>query len=327
MKQSEQERIEKEFANLEKKLNLSDDEKQDVLMQINARLDQENKPRTKTSFPFKYYLSIASMAFLLIILIMPVLPLHITDFRLQTKQVEQAFLDFFHEEMQTKYDQEEAPPYFLQHVKEKVVHEDDAIAIFVEHNHIAEQIFIAYFEIEDGNWQWRRTRGAQWDDPNPINWSAMHEPPYIYSGATLDQGLVEVFVGDVKAEIIIVEGEKRFWYAVSPKRDAEVTFIMDNGKEVLVEKFNRFYDLQPLLEQYFQNDEAIAEFTIDHFDYSHTNANGEVIYYLSYSMKPADRENFVLAGGGIEGEDGWFHERGYYVTYTKEGQLHFATSP
>jgi hypothetical protein len=148
---------------------------------------------------------------------------------------EQTFEKYFHEEMERKEDREERP-YSLVYKMENVIHQDDAIAIFEESNPNGEQIFIAYFEKENGKWQWKQTRGAEWGDQ--VNWSNFHRTPYIYSGATLDEMISEIYVGDQKAKIITVEGEKRFWYAISNQEDVDVKFVLVDGTEEVVESID-----------------------------------------------------------------------------------------
>ena len=61
----------------------------------------------------------------------------------------QSFEDFFHkkmEEIKKDYDEDVNYSYSLIHQEQNVVHPDDAIAVFLEHNLQGEQIFLAYFE-------------------------------------------------------------------------------------------------------------------------------------------------------------------------------------
>ncbi len=149
------------------------------------------------------------------------------------------FEDFFHqkmEEMSEGRDKEEGYSYSLVHKVEEVIQSNDAIAVFTENNPRGEQIFIAYFKQEDGHWNWKQTRGAEWD--TPVKWSAMHQEPYIYSGAISDSSIKEVFVGREKANIIEVEGDKRFWYAVSDEKDVEVKMVMEDGTQEVVEELD-----------------------------------------------------------------------------------------
>lgn len=135
----------------------------------------------------------------------------------------QSFEDYFHkkmEEINKEYDEEGNYSYSLVYQEQNVVHQNDAIAIFTENNLNGEQIFIAYFEQENGQWSWKQTRGADWDTPEI--WSSMKNIPYIYSGAISDNSIKEVYVGQEQAKIIDVVGGKRFWYAISSEKDAEV---------------------------------------------------------------------------------------------------------
>ena len=86
-------------------------------------------------------------------------------------------------------------------------------------------------------------------------------------------------------------------------------------------------EVKAIVEKSLQDDKSISEFIINKFEFSHENQKGEKVYLLNYSMKPADPTNFVLAGSGVKGEDGWINDRVYYITYTKEEDLVFSTSP
>lgn len=152
---------------------------------------------------------------------------------------EHTFADYFHSEMEEnkkEYDEEVNYSYTLVHQEQNVAHENDAIAIFTENNLQGEQIFIAYFEKEKGNWNWKQTRGAEWD--TPVQWSSMHEVPYIYSGAIRDDSIVEVYAGEESAKIIDVEGEERFWYAISNVKNVEVKVIKDDSTQEVIEEID-----------------------------------------------------------------------------------------
>lgn len=127
--------------------------------------------------------------------------------------------------------------YSLVHTELNVVHEEDGIVIFKEHNdHEGEQIYIAYLEKEDNHWEWKYTRGAKWN--SPVKWSSMNQPPYIYSGAISDPFITEVYAGDEPAKIIPVEDDKRFWYAISPIKDVKVKMVKEDGSEEIIEEIN-----------------------------------------------------------------------------------------
>ncbi len=149
---------------------------------------------------------------------------------------EQTFEDFFHHKMEEMHEGEESYSYTLVHTKLNVVSEDDAIAVFKEQNEQGEQIFIAYFKRQEEQWEWKHTRGGQWD--SPVNWSAMNKPPYIYSGPISDNTITEVFVGEEQGRIMEVEKDKRFWYAVSPKQDNVVFYIREDGTREKIEEVN-----------------------------------------------------------------------------------------
>ncbi|SOC44470.1 hypothetical protein [Ureibacillus acetophenoni] len=66
----------------------------------------------------------------------------------------------------------------------------------------------------------------------------MHEIPYIYSGAISDNDIKEINAGGEKAKIIDVEGNKRFWYAISPAKEVQVKFVRKDGTEEIVESMD-----------------------------------------------------------------------------------------
>ncbi|MGN7402029.1 hypothetical protein ACTHO0_19435 [Cytobacillus praedii] len=152
---------------------------------------------------------------------------------------QQTFEEFFHKEMkenEKEYTKDVNYSYSLVHQEQNIVQEEDAIAIFKENNHQGKQIFIAYFKKENGKWYWEQTRGAEWDTPH--KWSAMHEIPYIYSGAISDNSINEIYAGREKAKIIDVEGNKRFWFAISPSKEVQVKLVRKNGTEEIVESID-----------------------------------------------------------------------------------------
>lgn len=144
------------------------------------------------------------------------------------------FKEFFHQEMEKMHSNENNYSYTLIHSELNLVQNDDAIAIYKEDNSQGEQIFIAYFEKQDNQWEWKQTRGAQWH--SRVNWSSMSEKPYIYSGLIRDISVKEVYAGDEQAEIITIQGDKRFWYAISPVKETEVMIVEDNGNKKFIEE-------------------------------------------------------------------------------------------
>jgi uncharacterized GH25 family protein len=148
---------------------------------------------------------------------------------------EVTFENFFHTTMDKMHEGEKDYSYSLIYTEMNVVHKNDTIAIFKENNIQEETIFIAYFERENDNWSWRQTRGTKWD--SPLKWSSMNHTPYIYSGAIKDKSISEVLVGEEPAKIIDVEGDKRFWYAVSDITDAQVKVIKNDGAQEIVKEF------------------------------------------------------------------------------------------
>ncbi|MFJ7936508.1 hypothetical protein [Sporosarcina sp. NPDC096371] len=122
------------------------------------------------------------------------------------------FESFFHEKLKKMHIGEVDYTYELVKKEFNVIHEDDAIAVFKENNEHGGKIFIAYFEKEDKQWEWKHTRGTEWN--SPIKWTSMNQAPFIYSG-------------DEPAKIINVEEDKRFWYAISPTNDVEVMMVKE----------------------------------------------------------------------------------------------------
>ena len=149
---------------------------------------------------------------------------------------QQRFETFFHGKMEKMHIGEDDYNYKLIHKEFNVVHQDDALAVFKESNERGEQIFIAYFEKEDNQWQWGQTRGAEWN--SPVQWSSMNQAPFIYSGTISDNSISKVYAGDEPAKIVNVEEGKRFWYAISPTEDVEVVMVKEDGTKEIIEDIN-----------------------------------------------------------------------------------------
>ncbi|OAB29639.1 hypothetical protein PMSD_21270 [Paenibacillus macquariensis subsp. defensor] len=149
---------------------------------------------------------------------------------------QQTFETFFHEKMENMHIGEDDYFYKLVHKEFDVAHQNDALAVFKENNERGEQMFIAYFEKEDNQWQWRQTRGAEWN--SPVKWSSMNQTPFIYSGTISGNAISEVYAGDEPAKIINVEEGKRFWYAISPIKDVEVMVVKEDGTKEIIEDIN-----------------------------------------------------------------------------------------
>ncbi|MBJ8029995.1 hypothetical protein [Bacillus cereus group sp. N21] len=145
---------------------------------------------------------------------------------------EQSFYMYFHEKMQKMHFGQKNNSYTLIHTEMNVSQENDAVAIFTEHNQQGEQIFIAYFEKESDKWNWIRTTGTEWN--SPVRWTSMHQIPYIYAGTIRDNAITKVYVGNKNAKIITVEGTKRFWYVVSNTEWAEVKIEKGDGTQEVV---------------------------------------------------------------------------------------------
>jgi len=82
----------------------------------------------------------------------------------------------------------------------------------------------------------KRKKGGKIEKENPTKWSAMNQIPYIYSGTINDKSISEVLVGKEIAKIIEVEGDKRFWYAISDIKDIQVRIIKNNGTQEIMEE-------------------------------------------------------------------------------------------
>ncbi|PEI94348.1 hypothetical protein CN679_05745 [Bacillus pseudomycoides] len=145
---------------------------------------------------------------------------------------EQSFYMYFHEKMQKMHFGQKNNSYTLIHTEMNVSQENDAVAIFTEHNQQGEQIFIAYFEKENGKWNWIRTTGTEWN--SPVRWTSMHQIPYIYAGTIRDNAITKVYVGNKNAKIITVEGTKRFWYVVSNTEWAEIKIEKGDGTQEVI---------------------------------------------------------------------------------------------
>nr|WP_304219523.1 hypothetical protein [Fredinandcohnia onubensis] len=153
------------------------------------------------------------------------------------------FKEYFHQKMEEMHKQEKNYSYTLIHTELNAVQKDDAIAVFKENNNNGEQIYIAYFEKQDNQWEWKQTRGAGGD--SRINWSSMNQRPYIYSGVLSDNSIIEVYAGEEQAKIITIEGDKRFWYAISPLKEVEVMIVTENGHKKILKEVKALEGDQP----------------------------------------------------------------------------------
>ena len=86
-------------------------------------------------------------------------------------------------------------------------------------------------------------------------------------------------------------------------------------------------EIEAQANDFLKKDKEISSFVIDSIEYSHENQDSDKVYILTYSMKPSNSENFILAGSGVMGNDGWVKERVYYVNVKDSGELIFSTSP
>ncbi|MCC3359295.1 hypothetical protein [Bacillus sp. REN16] len=177
---------------------------------------------------------VASLAALLLFCVI-FIPMGGDSYNTSGSEIE-TFKSFFHQKMKEMHKQEKNYSYLLIHTELNAVHKDDAIAVFKENNFNGEQIFIAYFEKQDNQWEWKQTRGAEWN--SRVNWSSMNQMPYIYSGALSDNSVKEVFAGEVQAKVLTIEGDKRFWYAISPVKEVEVMIVTEDGNKEILEEID-----------------------------------------------------------------------------------------
>ncbi|WBL15768.1 hypothetical protein [Sutcliffiella sp. NC1] len=205
-----------------------DEQKQDQIHETLMKFSNSYKRKKKSRERWKRIsVGFASIA-ALILFIVVFIPFHNESNNANVADIE-SFEQFFHQKMKEMNKGEQDFSYSLIHSELNAVHRNDAIAIFTENKNSSETIYIAYFEKQTNQWEWIQTRGAQWD--SPVNWSSMNSIPYIYSGLINDLSILEVYAGDVQAKIITIEGDKRFWYAVSPIEEVEVMFVTEDGKE------------------------------------------------------------------------------------------------
>lgn len=200
------------------------DQIRDTLMNFSKSYERKIKSRKRWKSISVGFASIAA----LIIFIVVIIPFHNESNNANVADIE-SFEQFFHQKMKEMNKEEQDFSYSLIHTQLNAVHSNDAIAIFIGNKTSSETIYIAYFEKQSNQWKWIQTRGAQWD--SPVNWSSMNSKPYIYSGLLNDPSVLEVYAGDVQAEIVRIEEEKRFWYAVSSVPEVDVTFVTEDGKE------------------------------------------------------------------------------------------------
>lgn len=144
------------------------------------------------------------------------------------------FEDFFYSKIKEMNKWEKDYSYSLLHKELNVVHEDDAIAIFIENKRQEETIFIAYLKKEKGGWNWRQTTGTRWD--SPIRWHSMTRFPYIHFGTINDNQISEVYAGGIQAAIIEVEEGKRLWYAICNVKDEQVIAVKKDGTQEVIEQ-------------------------------------------------------------------------------------------
>ncbi|GGN91471.1 hypothetical protein [Saccharibacillus kuerlensis] len=149
---------------------------------------------------------------------------------------QQTFEGFFHKKMEQMHMGEKDYSYELVYKEFNVVHQDDAVAVFKENNKYGDQIFIAYFEKQDNQWSWKQSSGAEWN--SPVKWSSMNQTPFIYSGTISGNSISEVYAGNEPAEIIEVEEDKKFWYAISPIEDVKVMVVKEDGTKEIIEEIN-----------------------------------------------------------------------------------------
>ncbi|MGE7759624.1 hypothetical protein [Peribacillus sp. NPDC097895] len=116
---------------------------------------------------------------------------------------------------------------------QKMENENNALVVFTTEND--KKIYIAYMEKIDGKWEWRKTRGTEWETPQ--KWSVMDTAPYIYSGAISDPSISKVLVGNDAAELMEVKGNNRFWYFNGKSMDEKITIIKLDGSVEMLDEF------------------------------------------------------------------------------------------
>ncbi|MDQ0271667.1 hypothetical protein [Cytobacillus purgationiresistens] len=224
----ERNELDSSFSSMSEKVHLSKEEQDEIwIKMIRAKKTLPNRKRKPSKWV--YFIQAGSAAIIILILIMPFInnqpPLNVDS---------NEFDRFFHNKMQAMHNGEKDYEYLLVHTQFNRVQKGDAIAVFKEYTERGEQIFIAYLKKENNKWEWKQTRGAAWD--TPVKWSAMNEFPYIYSGALSDQNVTAVYAGEEEAEIIEVEKNKRFWFAISPIAKVKVKYKMKDGTGEIIEE-------------------------------------------------------------------------------------------
>ncbi|SHG88650.1 hypothetical protein [Ornithinibacillus halophilus] len=227
---------------------------------------------------------IGSMAVLLLVLVIfiPFSPNSTNN----TSQIN-SFEAFFHQSMEEMNKLEEKHSYNLISTEFNVVHANDAIAIFTEEKDQEEQIYIAYFEKLRNQWEWNQTRGSEWN--TPVNWSSMKQKPYIFSGPLSDHSIKEVYVGEEQAKIIEVNGDKRFWYAISPVEEVDVIIVTEDGnrkilEEVENENIQETYNQDP--NKYItSSDNEVEAIILESIEYQRLNKWDEYVELYNYSSE------------------------------------------
>ena len=112
-------------------------------------------------------------------------------------------------------------------------------------------------------------------------------------------------------------------YVIFSGRTASVEIIEE---EIEVPNAKIIDQIKIAAEQVLGDEGSIEEFKIGKVEFSHIDEDDQQVFLLTYSMKPKDPENYILIGGGVEGQDGWIHEKTKFVTMTQKSFI-FSDNP
>lgn len=72
-------------------------------------------------------------------------------------------------------------------------------------------------------------------------------------------------------------------------------------------------------------EERLKDYRIDYLEVRNADESG-FQFYIEYDILPEIPEEFILAGNGDEGDDGWYIDIGRYITVQKQGEDYIITS-
>ncbi|QDP41135.1 hypothetical protein [Radiobacillus deserti] len=64
----------------------------------------------------------------------------------------------------------------------------------------------------------------------------MNTEPFIYFGAIQTEVEPEIYVGEKRATVLTVEQDKKFWFTISPVKEAKVTTVNEDGTRETLEE-------------------------------------------------------------------------------------------